>query len=72
MTMKMRPDVAKRIDKAAQDLKSALAFWYERDGELRLATEVDGLRDTIAIRINAGLDDASRVALTVDREHEDH
>ena len=33
---RLPPDVVKRIDKAARDLKAALGFWYERDGERRL------------------------------------
>ena len=54
MPKQLPPDVAKRIDKAARDLKAALGFWYERDGELRLRTDIDAFRDTITIHVNAG------------------
>ena len=50
------PEVAARIDEIADDLRKALAIWYDRDGELRVEVDVDGLRDTITIRVNAGID----------------
>jgi hypothetical protein len=67
---RLPPDVAKRIDKVARDLKAALGFWYERDGELRVNIDVDAFRDTITIRVNAGRDDASPTTDTINAESE--
>jgi hypothetical protein len=50
------PEVAAQIDDIANDLRNGLAVWYDRDGELRVRVDVDGLRDTITIRVNAGID----------------
>ena len=50
------PKIVAKIDKIANDIRAALAIWYERDGELRVRVDVDGLRDTLTIRVNAGID----------------
>jgi hypothetical protein len=50
------PKIVAKIDKIASDIRAALAIWYERDEELRVRVDVDGLRDTITIYVNAGID----------------
>ena len=50
------PEIVAKIDKIANDIRAGLAIWYERDGELRVRVDVDGLRDTLTIRVNSGID----------------
>jgi hypothetical protein len=68
---RLPPDVVKRIDKAARDLKAALGVWYERDGEPRLRTDIDAFRDTITIHVNAGLDSAPPAPDAMNAERKD-
>jgi hypothetical protein len=51
------PDVAARIEDVATAVRKALAIWYDRDDELRCTVDVDGLRNTITIRVNAAIED---------------